>query len=173
MNYWNSFWIQPYFFHFNLTTHCAHYVLIIRWKTISLLELRKISTWYLWPCFNNVGTPYKRPMSLWRKKKEKTKCYNCFETRARSEGYMVKIFKTQCPKPWLVGSHTSMLVTRVNRWSLTYCKCLGIKFQFQKSGVKSEELVVERFLNLDALNLDWLGVIDGSPLHGHFRKQYL
>ena len=65
-----------------------------------------------------------------------------------------------------------MLVTRVNRWSLTYCRCLGIKIHSQKSGVKSE-LVVERFLKLDALNLNWLGVIDGPPLHGQFRKQYL
>ena len=64
-----------------------------------------------------------------------------------------------------------MLITRVNRWSLTYCRCLGIKFQSQKSGEKSEELVVERSLKLDALNLDWLGVIDGSPLRGHFRKK--
>ena len=54
-----------------------------------------------------------------------------------------------------------MLVTRVNRWSLTYCRCLGIKIHSQKSGVKSEELVVEKSLKLDALNLDWLGVIDG------------
>ena len=65
-----------------------------------------------------------------------------------------------------------MLVTRVNRWSLTYCKRLGIELKSQKLGEKSEELVVERSLKLDALNLDWLGVIDGSPLHGHFRKQY-
>ncbi|KAL6315770.1 hypothetical protein AAG906_008154 [Vitis piasezkii] len=50
---------------------------------------------------------------------------------------------------------------------------IGIEFQSQKSGEKYEELVVERSLKLDALNLDWLGVIDGSPLHGHFRKQYL
>ena len=53
-----------------------------------------------------------------------------------------------------------MLVTKVNIWSLTYCRCLGIKFHFQKSGVKSEELVVERSLKLDALNLNWLGVTD-------------
>ena len=66
-----------------------------------------------------------------------------------------------------------MLVIRVNRWSLTYCKRLGIELKSQKLGEKSEELVVERSLKLDALNLDWLGVIDGSPLHGHFRKQYL
>ena len=70
----------------------------------------------------------------------------------------------------LIGweSPTSMLVTRVNRWSLTYYRCLGIEFQSQKSGEKSEELVVER-----SLKLDWLGVIDGSSLHGPFRKQYL
>nr|CAN70701.1 hypothetical protein VITISV_035125 [Vitis vinifera] len=51
--------------------------------------------------------------------------------------------------------------------------CLGIKIHSQKSGVKSEELVVERPLKLDALNLNWLGVIDGPPLHGQFRKEYL
>ena len=37
-----------------------------------------------------------------------------------------------------------MPVTRVNRWILTYYRCLGIKIHSQKSGVKSEELVVER-----------------------------
>nr|CAN74379.1 hypothetical protein VITISV_013672 [Vitis vinifera] len=52
-------------------------------------------------------------------------------------------------------------------------RCLGIEFQSQKSGVKSKELVVERSLKLDALNLNWLGVIDGPPLHGQFRKEYL
>nr|CAN83992.1 hypothetical protein VITISV_018456 [Vitis vinifera] len=51
--------------------------------------------------------------------------------------------------------------------------CLGIEFQSQKFGVKSEELVVERSLKLDALNLNWLGVINGPPLHGQFRKEYL
>ena len=66
-----------------------------------------------------------------------------------------------------------MLVTRVNRWSLTYCRGLGIKIYSYKSGVKSEELVVERSLKLDAINLNWLGVIDGPPLHGQFRKEYL
>ena len=66
-----------------------------------------------------------------------------------------------------------MLVIRVNMWSLTYCRCLGIEMHSQKSGVKSEELVVERSLKLDALNLNWLGVIDGPPLHGQFRKEYL
>lgn len=66
-----------------------------------------------------------------------------------------------------------MLVTRVDRWSLAYCRCLGIKIHSQKSGVKSEELVVERSLKLDALSLDWLGVIDGPPLHGQFKKEYL
>ena len=29
----------------------------------------------------------------------------CLETRARSEGYMAKAFKAQCPTPLLVGSH--------------------------------------------------------------------
>ena len=82
---------------------------------------------------------------------------------------MVKIFKIWCPKPYWESS-TSMLVTRVNRWSLTYCRCLGIKIHSQKSEVKFEELVVERSLKLDALNLNWLGVIDGPPLHGQFRK---
>ncbi|RVW73708.1 hypothetical protein CK203_054998 [Vitis vinifera] len=52
-------------------------------------------------------------------------------------------------------------------------RCLGIKIHSQKSGVKSEELVVERSLKLDALNLNWLGVIDGPPLHGQVRKEYL
>ena len=37
--------------------------------------------------------------------------------------------------------------------------------------MKSEELVVERSLKLDALNLNWLGVIDGPPLHGQNRKE--
>ena len=45
-----------------------------------------------------------------------------------------------------------------------------LKFHSQKSGEKSEELVVERSLKLDALNLNWLGVIDGPLLHGQFRK---
>nr|CAN62451.1 hypothetical protein VITISV_016674 [Vitis vinifera] len=52
-------------------------------------------------------------------------------------------------------------------------KCLGIKIHSQKSGVKSEELVVERSLKLDALNLDWLGVIIGSLLHGNLEKKTL
>ena len=66
-----------------------------------------------------------------------------------------------------------MFITRVNRWSLTYCRCLGNKIHSQKSGVKSEELVVERSLKLDALNLDWLGVIIGSLLHGNLEKKTL
>ena len=50
-----------------------------------------------------------------KKKKEKKKKMQkekrikiamlCLETRARSEGYMVKAFKARCPKPLLVGSH--------------------------------------------------------------------
>ena len=47
-----------------------------------------------------------------------------------------------------------------------------LKIHSQKSGVKCEELAVERSLKLDALNLNWLGVIDGPPLHGQFRKEY-
>ena len=54
---------------------------------------------------------------------------------------------------------------------LAYGRNLGIKIHSQKSGVKSE-LVVERSLKLDALNLNWLGVIDGPPLHGQFRNEY-
>ena len=37
-----------------------------------------------------------------------------------------------------------------------------------KSGVKPEEFGVERSLCLDALSLNWLGVIGGSPLHEHW-----
>ena len=55
---------------------------------------------------------------------------------------------------------------------LAYGRCLGIKIHSQKSGVKSKELVVKKSLKLDALNLNWLGVIDGPPLHGQFRKEY-
>ena len=65
-----------------------------------------------------------------------------------------------------------MPITRVNMWSLTYCRCLGIKIHSQKSKVKFEELVVEKSLKLDALNLNWLGVIDRPLLHGQFRKEY-
>ena len=32
--------------------------------------------------------------------------------------------------------------------------------------------MVEKSLKLDALHLNWLGVIDGPPLHGQFRKEY-
>ena len=35
-----------------------------------------------------------------------------------------------------------------------------------KSGVKPVEFVVGRSFWLDALNLNWLGVIGGPPLHG-------
>ena len=48
-----------------------------------------------------------------------------------------------------------------------------LEIHSQKSGEKSEELVVEISLKLDALNLHWLGVIDGPPLHRKFRKEYL
>ena len=36
-----------------------------------------------------------------------------------------------------------------------------LEIHSQKSGEKSKELVVERSLKLDALNLNWLGVING------------
>ena len=35
-----------------------------------------------------------------------------------------------------------------------------------KSGVQPVEFMVERSFLLDALNLSWLGVAGGSPLHG-------
>ena len=40
-----------------------------------------------------------------KKKRKRIKIATlCLETRARSEGYMVKAFKARCPKPSLVGS---------------------------------------------------------------------
>ena len=39
-----------------------------------------------------------------RKRKRRKIATLCLETRARSEGYMVKAFKARCPKPSLVGS---------------------------------------------------------------------
>ena len=48
-----------------------------------------------------------------------------------------------------------------------------LKIHSQKSGVKSEELEVEKSLKLDTLNLDWLGVINGPLLHEQFRKECL
>ena len=40
-----------------------------------------------------------------KKKRKRIKIATlCLETRARSEGYMAKAFKAQCPKPSLVGS---------------------------------------------------------------------
>ena len=44
---------------------------------------------------------------------------------------------------------------------------------YSQPGVKPEEFVVERSLRLDALNLNWLGVIDGSPLHGIWCSRFL
>ena len=41
-----------------------------------------------------------------KKKRKRIKIATlCLETRAWSEGYMVKAFKAWCPKPSLVGSH--------------------------------------------------------------------
>ena len=34
-----------------------------------------------------------------KKRKKKKIAMFCLETRARSEGYMAKVFKAQCPKP--------------------------------------------------------------------------
>ena len=45
-----------------------------------------------------------------------------------------------------------------------------LEIHSQKSGEKFEELVVERSLKLNALNLNWLGVIDGPPLHDKLEK---
>ncbi|KAL6321179.1 hypothetical protein AAG906_015522 [Vitis piasezkii] len=70
----------------------------------SLFSIQTLRTMFISVGGRDEETPYKRLMSLW-KKKEKEKCFTCLETRARSEGYMVKIFKTWCPKPSLVGSH--------------------------------------------------------------------
>ena len=40
-----------------------------------------------------------------KKKRKRIKIATlCLETRARSEGYMAKAFKSWCPKPSLVGS---------------------------------------------------------------------
>ena len=66
---------------------------------------------------------------------------------------------------------TNQLRHQLGMNHLTYCRCLGIKIHSQKSGVKYEELLVEKSLKLDALNLNWLGVIDGPPLHGQLRKK--
>ena len=44
----------------------------------------------------------------------------CLETRARSEGYMAKVFKARCPKPSLVGSR---------RLSVRY---MGVWVEFSK-----------------------------------------
>ena len=50
-----------------------------------------------------------KEMKKKKKKKKKRKRIKiamlCLETQARSEGYMAKVFKAQCPKPSLVGSH--------------------------------------------------------------------
>ena len=45
-----------------------------------------------------------------------------------------------------------------------------LEIHSQKSGEKSMELVVERSLKLDALNLNWLGVINGPPYMDNLEK---
>ena len=78
---------------------------------------------------------------------------------------MAKAFKARCPKPSLVGSHrlcvryTGGWVEFSELWELNSRNHL-------KFGVKPEELVVGIPFLLDALNLNWLGVIGGPPLHG-------
>ncbi|KAL6310918.1 hypothetical protein AAG906_028096 [Vitis piasezkii] len=69
----------------------------------SLFSIQTLRTMFISVGGRDEETPCKRPMSLWKRKKRK--CFTCLETRARSEGYMVKIFKAWCPKPLLVGSH--------------------------------------------------------------------
>nr|CAN82165.1 hypothetical protein VITISV_026519 [Vitis vinifera] len=75
------------------------------------------------------------------------------------------------------GAQIMYMICRFEAWEFrnpALQMVLGyLKIHSQKSGVKSEELVVEKSLKLDALNLDWLGVIDGPPLHGQFRKECL
>ena len=47
----------------------------------------------------------KRKKKKKKKKRKRIKIATlCLETRARSEGYMVKAFKARCPKPSMVGS---------------------------------------------------------------------
>ena len=83
-----------------------------------------------------------------KKKKEKEKkrikfAMLCLETRARSEGYMAKAFKARCPKPLLVGSHR--LSARYMGGQVKLSKLLVLESRNNsKSGVKPEELVVER-----------------------------
>ena len=83
-------------------------------------------------------------------KKEKTKKRKIIkiamlylETRARSEGYMAKAFKARCPKPSLVGSRR-LCVRYMGGW-VEFSKLYVLKSRIHsKSGVKPEELVVER-----------------------------
>ena len=78
---------------------------------------------------------------------------------------MAKAFKARCPKPSLVGSRR-LCVRYMGGW-VKFSKLYVLESRnHSKSGVKPEELVVERSFWLDALNLNWLGVISGPPLHG-------
>ena len=45
-----------------------------------------------------------------------------------------------------------------------------LEIHSQKSWVKSKELVVERSLKLDALNLNWLGFINGPCYMDNLEK---
>ena len=83
-----------------------------------------------------------------RKEKEKKKkkiATLCLETRARSEGYMVKAFKARCPKPSLVGSRR-LCVRYMGGW-VEFSKLYVLESRnHSKSGVKPKEFVVERSL---------------------------
>ena len=62
-----------------------------------------------------------------KREKEKEICDTYLKTRARSEGYMAKVFKVRCPKPNGWESVTLLLVTWVNRWILAICRCWSIE----------------------------------------------
>ena len=65
----------------------------------------------MWKGCQCVFEEKKRKIKVKEKKKKRQKekrikiAMFCLETRARSEGYMAKAFKSRCPKPLLVGSH--------------------------------------------------------------------
>ena len=62
----------------------------------------------------NTSLKKKREKEKKKKRKRIKIAMLCLETRARSEGYMAKAFKAQCPKPSLVGSRRlSVLYTGV------------------------------------------------------------
>ena len=64
---------------------------------------------------------------------------------------MVKAFKPGALSLNWLGVTDLNACYKDEQVELTYCRCLGIEFQSQKFEEKSEELVVERSLKLDAL----------------------